>query len=1177
MLAVGDDESNIGLKRGTVGTALKETKAENNDEKKSKSFRKWHGVGCWFNALRAFFQDTRCGAAIRLAITATLFHSNFTLRFTANRRTAIMQTILGPFHPHLESAIVEEILAYKKNDAFSPLLILVPSGALRRHLELVLSRERKLSLLNVHLLTFYQLSARLFAEVGGNPPELRDDLFLEEVLRQLVRARRPGAEVFAGIEDRVGGCAALWQTLRDLRDGLVDPQIALEASRGGQLARRASERTTQLLLLLQTLLTFCRDQEIHGQSDLDQSAAQQAPLSPFLKQFTQLFYYGFYDLTQIQVDFFQAVAKHYPTTLFFPLLPTRPAHDAWTFAERFYERHVQGYNTEPTKELIDPNQPSLSSIFKLFDESSQRHYASPPKSWHCTVFNAFGVHDEVAAAAKEILRLVEDERMAFHEIGVVARGLDAYGEAINEIFREHQIPLDARIDSSLVQFPLTKAVILLFNLPAKGFLRPHVIDLLSSPYFRLTSFMEKGTPARPDLWDLASRELAICKGVHEWRRLRNYANRDIVISQLTHDDESRVIKIGAAQIRSLANIVEELAGDLLSLPEQGSWSGYATTWQRLLEKYLGISGNGEAPVADDRESLNDKILALLRQIAALDNVNDQVSLSDFSQTFQHWLERSSLTPSPAAVDGIRVLNATAARGISFRALFILGMNEGVFPRTIREDAFLRDRDREVIERDLGFKINPKLAAFDEEKLVFNLLVEAAREKLYCSFQRSDDGGRVLAPSWYLTELRRALGSDAGEHLTEVTIPRSIKDKSNAPPFNRDDLLLPEELAIRLSLESNDPSALIESFILAPELYRHGRKVVVELDQSGERLRAFDGAVGPLPEYWQHVFQRGLSPTALETYARCPFQFFSRHVLGLERLDRPEEISGPSPANYGELGHAILNGVYRALIEQSYFDGKAAAIDLDLTLATVARQVFAEYENRNPVGYALAWECLKEQLTQLIRQVIARDLQEMAASGFAPVSLETDMKEQLPPDWPEPLKGATIRGRMDRIDSDPESNRLRVIDYKFKFGANPTAQDKNLDRAALRGERLQPPFYALLGRRWASGRIDHQPTGAGVDASFYYIAARWPDGPLVTTTFTGDNLAGKVGAEIKKTIAYLADGVRHGRFFIQRGAHCQHCDVVEICRKNHPPSLWRAENDPITRPHRGLKDKAPKKL
>jgi hypothetical protein len=36
-------------------------------------------------------------------------------------------------------------------------------------------------------------------------------------------------------------------------------------------------------------------------------------------------------------------------------------------------------------------------------------------------------------------------------------------------------------------------------------------------------------------------------------------------------------------------------------------------------------------------------------------------------------------------------------------------------------------------------------------------------------------------------------------------------------------------------------------------------------------------------------------------------------------------------------------------------------------------------------------------------------------------------------------------------------------------------------------------------------------------------------------------------------------------------------VAEVCRKNHPPSLWRAENDPITEAHRRLHDNDPKDL
>jgi ATP-dependent helicase/nuclease subunit B len=1082
-----------------------------------------------------------------------------------------MQTILGPFHPDLENALVDEILKHKKVDLLSPLLILTPSDLLRRRLKILLTRERQLALLNVQLLTFHQLSLRLHAEGNGAPLELRTDLFLEEALRQIIRTRQPGAEPFAGIEERAGGCAALWQTLRDLRDGLVDPAVALDALSEGHFSQRASERTSQLLALLRTFQQFCRQQKITDPSDLIRDATDGVPASNFLKQFGQIFYYGFYDLTQVQLDFFYAVARQYPTTLFFPLLPAKASHEAWRFAERFYERYVQGHNIESTAE--SETQIALSADARLFDDNKERRYSDFPKHWHCRILDTFGIHDEVAAAAKEILGLVDDGKMQFHEIGLVARNLESYGPIVKDIFHKHCIPRAGTLEASLVQFPLTKAVILLLNLPAKDFLRGQVIDLLSSPYFQLQNIAGERSSPRPELWDLATRELAICKGAAEWRRLRRYNQHDLTLRQISADDEPRLIRITAKQLTLLANIVETLVADLTQLPAQASWQEYAVAWKTLLKKYLGIAPATETTAPDVDAETGAQIFEVLDQLAGLDRVENRVALNDFAHTFQHWLERSRVTEDRRNREGVMVLSASAARGLSFRALFVLGLNEGVFPRTIREDAFLRDRDREVLERDLGYKVSQKLAAFDEEKLLFTLLVGAAQERLYCSFQRSDDSGRVLAPSWYVDELKRALNGNGGTSET-ISIPRSIAEKTATPPFDRQDLLLPSELAIRLTLEAEDPSALIDACAPLPALYRQGRKVAAAIDQSGDRLLPYDGALVNFDSYWKHFSERGLSPTALETYARCPFQFFARHVLGLEPLDRPEEVLGPSPAERGEIGHDILNSFYRVLIDGGYFDGKATTLDVKDTLLTVAAHVFADYEKDNPVGYPLAWESLKDELVQLLRRVIAQDLRELTQSRFAPVNLETAVTARLSADWPEPLNGLAIRGRMDRIDRSDTA--LRVIDYKFKFGAKPAIQDTNLVRAALRGERLQPPFYYLLAQRWAEEQHS-KPLRPAIEANFYYIAARWAEGPLLSTAYGSAGLTDQIGAATKQTIAYLVDGVRQGRFFLNRGEYCGHCDAAAICRKNHPPSLWRADNDPVTEPHRALRRKDPEKL
>ena len=310
-----------------------------------------------------------------------------------------MQTVLGPFHPDLENALVDAISQHKQADLLRPLLILVPSDLIRRRLKILLAQERGLALLNVQLLTFHQLSLRLNGECGSAPTELHSDLFLDEATRQIIRTGKPGAQPFAGVEDRAGGCAALWQTLRDLRDGLVDPELALVALGEGHFTERTGVRTAQLLELLPTLQTFCDEQDIKDLRRISIAAPpnrRRRRLSTVQRNFLLWLLRSDAD----SIGLFRAVASHYPTRLS-SLLTAIPGHDAWNFAARFYERYVQGRAAELAGESDSPH--ALSANARLFDgDKGRRSYARPDKQWQCKIVNTFGIEDEVATAAKEI-------------------------------------------------------------------------------------------------------------------------------------------------------------------------------------------------------------------------------------------------------------------------------------------------------------------------------------------------------------------------------------------------------------------------------------------------------------------------------------------------------------------------------------------------------------------------------------------------------------------------------------------------------------------------------------------------------------------------------------------------------------------------------------------------------
>src|SRR5207244_11270815 len=173
----------------------------------------------------------------------------------------------------------------------------------------------------------------------------------------------------------------------------------------------------------------------------------------------------------------------------------------------------------------------------------------------------------------------------------------------------------------------------------------------------------------------------------------------------------------------------------------------------------------------------------------------------------------------------------------------------------RQDGMLLDLTQRLIDTVLCYKFGEKLAAFDEEKLLSTLIVGSATERLYCLYQRSDDTGRALEPSWYLAELERALSSTTTE-ITKPVIPRSIRAKKDVEPFRSSDFLLPEELAIRLSLEGEDPESLLNNFPSAKALYRPGSQLLDFLEDANGKLSPYDGRMRHLPGCWAGRVRHG---------------------------------------------------------------------------------------------------------------------------------------------------------------------------------------------------------------------------------------------------------------------------------------------------------------------------------
>ncbi|MFQ5543390.1 MAG: PD-(D/E)XK nuclease family protein, partial [Nitrospiria bacterium] len=1055
----------------------------------------------------------------------------------------------------LETTLPTQVRNFKAKHPLSPLLILVPSDTIRRRLKVLLTIENHLNLIHLHVLTFHQLSLKLLEERHlASDLTLQEDLFFEEALRIQVMTDQHAGSFFFALEETEGGIAALWQTLRDMKDGLVDPNVTIQALEEGQFKKEhlGKETEQRLLSLFQIYRQFqnrCQARGIWGYGDVSKMAIEQVLYSSFLRQFDQIFYYGFYDLTQVQIDLFHTVARHYQTMLFFPFVKD---HSEWSFSERFFERYVEGLVSDATqiRDLSRDSAPIPSSpASHLFGEKVSSNSIHHPvcDAASSSIISCFDLRDEVLYVSKEIVRLVREGGVAFDDISVVSRDLTPYLSTIKDLFQKYAIPLASSAQEPIIQFPLAKTVSLMTALPIKEYPRSLFIDLVSSPLFLTKKILPQNALPAPDQWDFLSRKAGVIKGLSTWQRLQD-------IRPVTDSDCYQ-----SQQKTLLWTIFQSVHEDINRLPSVASWSEFSTKWQCLFQKYL-------KPFFDEqKDPVLLSITKTLESLSGLDQLKATVNRDHFIQTFQRWLARQSVPISKGNIAGVRVEGLMSARGLPSRHRFLLGLNEGLFPRTIREDPFLPDTCRYVMETVLGYKIGEKHAGYEEERLLLRLTADAVRERLYVLYHRVDGRGNSLAPSWYLNELRKAFQTETGGP-DEQSVPQGLLKKQSVLPFNEADLFLATESALHLSLKSQDLTPLVESLPFSRMLYQQTRKALMRLEAQGP-LMALDGLIQPEGSTWKALKKKRISPTALECYARCPFQFFSMKILKLRASDRPETATGLKSADIGQLCHAILKAFYSYFHQKNYLPMLTEQAKILRVLKAVSREILDRYESEEMVIYPLFWEMLKEKILTMLHQMLLLDLKELAVSGFRPVAFEVSCRGQVETTWPE------MEGRLDRIDYHSEAQSIRVIDYKVTLRKEPKTFEKNLLLSAVRGLRLQPPLYQQLSGVFSEEEVMNNTE---IKTIFHYIAPNWTDGPLVTKSFPENAWEGETGAMLKETISTLLHGMQEGQFYMMPGDACSFCEISEICRKNHLPSRHRLNKDPLWEQHQLLqKKKVPK--
>lgn len=733
------------------------------------------------------------------------------------------------------------------------------------------------------------------------------------------------------------------------------------------------------------------------------------------------------------------------------------------------------------------------------------------------LITASDADDEVRAAVRTVVDAVR-AGTSLDRIAVLYAAPEPYGRLL-----QHHLDAADVVANGTSTLPSSgrlagRTLLGLLALPGSGFRRQDLFAWLSG-----APIVHDGRWAPTTSWERISREAGIVAGRGDWdRQLQHLADRlteaaDRLEAEGDEDEAAdwRVVRSreDAARALDLRSFVLGLADRLAAAEAPATWTERVRWTKRLLAAVLGGSSRRAAwPEAERRAA--DRLVLALDRLAVLDQLEGPVGLDVFTRALAVELE-SDLGRVGRFGEGVLVGPVSMGVGVDLDLVVVVGMAEGTFPSTLRDDSLLPDEDRDAA----GGALALRSGHVDRLHHQFLAVLGGAARQVLCVPKGDLRRSRERVPSRWVLDVASVLAGETwwSDDLLHGSAPwlthlASFDDavRTAAVPATEQEHRLRQLLALapprrRLHAAAASVDATMASGVDA-------------VDQRwSDRLTRFDGNLTGLPI--PSPVDRGASATSLESWAKCPHGYFVRHLLGVQPLEQPEDVLQITPLDKGNLVHAALE----AFIEDALQHGRVPGVGDRWTdedrerLAAIATGLCDEAEADGLTGRSLFWQRDRGKILADLDRFLTEDDVVRNGSGAVPHATELPFGIGDNPPVAFPLTdGRTVplRGKADRVDRS-DDGRLHVLDYKTgstRAYAGLSAEDPHQG-----GRRLQLAVYGLAARQ-STGLAD-----APVRADYWFTSTkgRWEK--------LGYEITDEVLGQVSEAVTTIVHGIEGGVF------------------------------------------------
>lgn len=576
------------------------------------------------------------------------------------------------------------------------------------------------------------------------------------------------------------------------------------------------------------------------------------------------------------------------------------------------------------------------------------------------IFSAKDLYTEAEFVALNILsKMKEDPRLNYQDFKIVVTDMQSYDFVFSHVFKGFGLPLFSDQRRPLLESPMIRTFLSLLKLYQRGFRREEVLSFL------------KGYVSQ-DQWE----ELDQFENYCFTRGIGGKAFKESFEDEAMEDLRGQFLGTlldyeAPLKEKEDPREFERLLRELLLHLEFP---------QRLQEEASFYEARGEEEEAQLLHQLWESLVDLMSQLSAT-GPKEKLSFLAYSKLLETGLRKMTLGLIPPSLDRIRLSTLYRSTHDPVAYLYFCGMNTGALPREYQEAVLLKDDDKQELKKK-GYSFYDTFENKEELDRLDQYTALSLVERAYIfSYALADLEGKSKTPSLF--------------------IERAMKTKHRFTSSALGDGYLKEYYHLHPSM----------SFRYGLGVLRQQRREDIR-GLSDEKIREMDAALHrpkKLPLLKRKDKKLSLSVSRLESFRRCPFQYFVSYDLKAKK----RKAFKVDMMDLGNFFHEVMEEVMRA-----YSLGQCSPEHVKEFLSHL-RQRLLEKEEYKVFLESRSSSYLLEKSLETLEDLLVYLMNSLNKSSFKPAYFE----EQFVLDE----ERVRFQGVLDRVDI--LGDRFMVVDYK----------------------------------------------------------------------------------------------------------------------------------------------------